>query len=108
MNNYRKWLDPGGFKLARRLEQLRDSFNDLAARLRSTVASAVGETLGNVIQDVMLHTLNRLSATDSPVERPGLPLHQDHWSGSYDRGEQVDQGRVWGQPDRSHNDHRDD
>lgn len=69
MTSFRDWLDPGGRMLARRVEQLRESLESLAGRLRESVAHAVGTTLGSVVRDTLLRVLENL--TDYlPVSRP--------------------------------------
>ena len=51
----RDYLDPGGGMLARRLEELCSTLENLAARLHGTIANAIGETIGGIVRDTALH-----------------------------------------------------
>jgi len=101
MNSYRNWSDPGGRMLSSRLDRLRDTFDEIASRLRSTVASAVGEALGGIIREAVLHTLGRLTGTDQSSERSALSVRQERWSDAcdraYDRRDPDDEDDNWQQ-----------
>jgi len=57
----RNYLDPGGRILARRLDQLCLTLESLSARLRSTIAAAIGETIGGFVRDSALRILDDLT-----------------------------------------------
>ena len=61
MPSIRNYLDPGGRILARRLDQLCLTLENLSARLRSTIATAIGETIGGFVRDSALRILDDLT-----------------------------------------------
>ncbi len=61
MPSIRNYLDPGGRILARRLDQLCMTLEGLGARLRGTIANAIGETIGGFVRDSALRLLDELT-----------------------------------------------
>ena len=61
MPSIRNYLDPGGKILAHRLDQLCLTLENLSARLRSTIATAIGETIGGFVRDSALRILDDLT-----------------------------------------------
>ena len=61
MPSIRDYLDPGGRILARRLDQLCSTLESLSARLRSTIANAIGETIGGFVRDSTFRVLDELA-----------------------------------------------
>ena len=61
MASIRNYLDSGGRMLARRLDQLCETLEGLSARLRSTIANAIGETIGGFVHDSALRLLDDLT-----------------------------------------------
>ena len=57
----RDYLDPGGTLLTRRLDQLCTTLETLSARLRATMASVLGETLGGMVRDLALRVLGEVA-----------------------------------------------
>jgi len=57
----RNYLDPGRRMLVRRLNQLCETLEGLSARLRSTIANAIGETIGGFVRDSALRILDDLT-----------------------------------------------
>ena len=92
MSLIRDFIDPGGRMLARRLDQLCSTLESLGARLRGTIASAVGETIGSLVRDTALCILDELtqcvsgSAPISPLSRnvPGTLEREYFESGERD------------------------
>jgi hypothetical protein len=61
MPSIRDYFDPGGRMLARRLDQLCSTIESLSARLRTTIANAIGETIGGFVRDSALRVLDELA-----------------------------------------------
>jgi hypothetical protein len=97
MPPYRARYDPGGRTLSDRLDRLRDTFDDLAVRLRSAVADAVGETLGDVIREAVLRTLNGLAGNAAADRRPSS---SSRWDDPYCRSDDERGLNAWRQQDR--------
>src|SRR4051812_10471244 len=100
MASFRDWLDPGGRLLAGRLEQLRESLEGLATRVRESVAQAVGAALGGLVRDAALRALNDLTdpaPTPAAVQRPAWPSYRQE--GRLDTGwegeERADRDDPW-------------
>jgi hypothetical protein len=73
MHSIRDFIDPGGRMLARRLEQLCSTLEDLGARLRGTIANAIGETLGGIVRDTaqrVLDDVSRSGTRSGPLRQP--------------------------------------
>jgi hypothetical protein len=64
-----RWLEPGGRLVARHLRRLCDNLQDLGVRLRDAIASAVGQSAGSAVQEVVGTLL---------AQREGSP--QKSWS----------------------------
>jgi hypothetical protein len=60
MPPFRDYIDPGG-KIARRLGQLCATLESLGARLRGSLANAIGTTIGTVVRDTALRVLDDVS-----------------------------------------------
>ena len=87
MNPYRRWGEPGGRMLDRRLDQLCSSLDDLGARLRTTVAQAVGESLGGLVRDAVLSALARLSGRPADSEPAPPPARRWYEPGGWEGGD---------------------
>jgi hypothetical protein len=87
MNPYRRQGDPGGRMLDRRLDQLYSSLDDLAARLRTAVAQAVGESLGGLVRDAVLSALARLAGNPPDSEPVPTPSRRWYEPGGWDEGD---------------------
>src|ERR1700722_17996647 len=61
MRSIRDFIDPGGRMLARRLDQLCSTLEGLGARLKGTIANAIGETIGGFVRDTALRVLDDVS-----------------------------------------------
>jgi hypothetical protein len=86
MPSIRDFIDPGGRMLAHRLDQFCSTLECLGEKLRSTIANAIGETIGCIVRDAALHALDEVAQrqTDAetvrgPFSRPGpLSVAQPH------------------------------
>jgi hypothetical protein len=87
MNLYRRWGDPGGRMLDRRLDQLCSSLDDLGSRLRAAVAEAVGESLGGLVRDAVLSALARLAGNPPDPEPAPPPARRWYETGGWDEGD---------------------
>ena len=73
MPSLRDYIDPGGKMLARRLDQLSSTLESLGTRLRGTIATAIGETLGGFVHDVAWRFLDEVTqdlSGSKPVREP--------------------------------------
>lgn len=61
MPSIRDFIDPGRRLLARRLDDLCCHLESLSTRLRSTIANAIGETIGGIARDAALEVLDILT-----------------------------------------------
>jgi hypothetical protein len=85
MPSIRDLIDPSGRMLARRLAQFCDTLQNLGARLRGTIASAIGETIGVIIRDTALlvlddvpHYFRASDSFSSPWRRYDHDMHARH------------------------------
>src|SRR5215207_3228471 len=62
MTSLRHWLGPGARLLADYLEQLRESLEALAERLRASIAHAIGTAVGGLARDALRYALDELVA----------------------------------------------
>ena len=96
----RDYLDPSGRMLARRLDELCSTLENLASRLHGTIANAIGETIGSIVRDTALRALNevmRLVPSNAPMpSRPTVPHDytrddRGYWGDEdeFDRDEEV-------------------
>ena len=89
----RDYLDPSGRMLARRLDELCSTLENLAARLHGTIANAIGETIGGIVRDTALRALNevmRLVPSNAPMPtRPTLDYVRDD-RGYWGDGDEFD------------------
>ena len=61
MSSIRDYIDPGGKMLAYHLTHLCETLENLGARLRGTIANAIGETIAIIIRDTALRLLGDVS-----------------------------------------------
>jgi hypothetical protein len=66
------FIEPGRKVLAHRLDQLCVTLENLGARLRGTIANAIGETIGGIVRDTALRVLDEATHY-LPSHDPGLP-----------------------------------
>jgi hypothetical protein len=97
MTSYRSWLDPSGRTLARRLDQLRVTLDNLGSRLRAAVSTAVGETVGVVVRDALNHVLDRMTGYRSASEP--LPVRSRTWPEDEEEGIWPDDDWVDHEPE---------
>jgi hypothetical protein len=75
MPSLRDYIDPGGKMLACRLDQFCSTLESLGTRLRGTIATAIGETLGGFVRDVAWRVLEEVTQG-----RPGSEPIRSPWS----------------------------
>src|ERR1051326_1922715 len=77
---FRDFVDPGGRRLSRRIDQLRDTLDHLGERLRGTIADAIGQTLSGIVRDTALRVLDHI-ANYFPGSGDSQPIAQrDSWN----------------------------
>jgi hypothetical protein len=105
----RDYLDPSGRMLARRLDELCSTLENLASRLHGTIANAIGETIGSIVRDTALRALNevmRLVPSNAPMpSRPTVPHDytrddRGYWGDEDDFEPDVDEQSTSEKPER--------
>ena len=81
MPSIRNYIEPAKHILAGRLDQLCSTLEDLGARLRATIANAVGETITGIVRDAALVVLNDLAQHRPEHRRVRLHHRQRHLPG---------------------------
>jgi hypothetical protein len=94
MPSIRDFIDPGGRMLARRLDQLCATLENLGARLRGTIANAIGETIGCIVRDTALRVLDEVSHYLPASGSFRSPLRDDE-PDMWDRQQHEDERGYW-------------
>ena len=73
MSSLNNFFGAGSNQLARRLDQLCSTLEGISARLRSTIATVIGESIGGIVRDVAWHVLSGLTQGLSDERYARLP-----------------------------------
>jgi hypothetical protein len=94
MPTFHDFLHPGRKVLAHRLDQLCVTLENLGARLRGTIAAAIGETISGIVRDTALRVLDE-AAQYLPGNEPGIPPSSRTGPDPWTRGNYEPQERSY-------------
>ena len=74
---FRDFMYPGGRHLARRLDHLKDTLENIGDRLRETIADTIGQTLSGIVRDTAMRVFENLAEyLPGPAPIPVTPTYQ--------------------------------
>jgi hypothetical protein len=83
MPTFHDFIEPGRKVLAHRLDQLCLTLENLGARLRGTIAAAIGETISGIVRDTAMGVLDEAAQYlpgNEPRFRPSSRTAPDPWA----------------------------